>query len=177
MRKISFILLHLFLFACTSRESPTIYISNVSPNPIKNIEINWAEKNLLTLPLLNPGDTRGQSFYIKSKSSFFGPTFISWYNSEGKKTVKNFNFRKSHLPSISDNDVFSYVQLYLDQYEAEVMTIDSVDAGGKIQKMERLMTKYRDDFKAGHSTTNTALIRVEEPKRDTSVPYWIMNSY
>ncbi len=63
-------LIFIFFAACGKLESPVIYFSNVSPEPIKDIQCRWGRK-FLNLPTLNPGDSRSQSFYLSSSSDFF----------------------------------------------------------------------------------------------------------
>ena len=134
------------LSSCTQREAPTIYFSNASPYPIKDIECIWNNKYSLTLSNLNPGDSRSQSFYITRYSQFFGPVNISWYNKNGQKIVKNFNFKKENLPSISDHEIFNYVQLYFGQDDLESVSSDSPDVANKGRRMDRIMKVYHDQF-------------------------------
>lgn len=178
MSKIFLILISLLLVACggATKESPVIYFSNASSSPIAKIKCNWAEKNELTLPVLNPGDSRSQSFYIKDDADFFGTVNISWSNSKGEKVVKEFNFREKHLPSMDDSTTYNYVQLYFDQEDIDVISSDSADLTGKTRRMDRLLTQYRDAYAQGHSTPQTSLISVQ-PKKDSSVPVWLTTSY
>jgi hypothetical protein len=141
------------LTSCSTVESPVIYLSNASPESVRNIECNW-NGNLLSLKGLNPGDTRSQSFFISSDSKFFGPIYATWYNAKGDRLSKSFNFKKENMPSISDKTYYNYVQLYFDQDDIEVMTSDVADLSGKVRRMEQVMNKYHDDFLKSGMTAN-----------------------
>ena len=156
MLKIFLILASLLLVGCSADniESPVIYFSNASPEPIKNIEVNWSQKNSLTLAALNPGDTRSQSFFISNESKFFSPVYVTWYNAKGERVSKNFNFRKENLPSINDKTTYNYVQLYFDQEDIEIITSDAADLTGKIRRMEQAMNKHHDSFIHSGTTAN-----------------------
>lgn len=146
MSKIFVIIAALFLVSCGANiESPVVYFSNASPEPVRNIECNW-NGNILSLGALNPGDTRSQSFFLTSDSKFFGPVYVVWYNDKGDRVSKNFNFKKENLPSIRDKTTYNYVQLYFDQFDIEVSTSDAADLTGKVRRMEQVMNKYHDDF-------------------------------
>ena len=153
--KIFILLTTFFLVGCVGNdvESPVIYFSNASANPIKNIECNW-NGNLLSLVALNPGDSRSQSFFISSDSKFFGQVYATWYNSKGERLSKNFTFRKENLPSFADKTTYNYVQLYFDQEDIEVSTSDVADLTGKVRRMEQVMNKYHDDFLRSGVTAN-----------------------
>lgn len=153
MSKFFTLLAALILVGCGSVESPVVYFSNASPDRIRNIECNWSG-NILSLAALNPGDTRSQSFVIGSKSKFFGPIYVTWYNAKGDRVSKNFNFKKENLPSIEDNDTYNYVQLYFDQEDIEVSSSDAADLTGKTRRMEQVMNKYHDDFLRSGVTAN-----------------------
>ena len=174
-KKFFFLIAFFCLIACKSKfESPVVYLSNYSSEPIKNIECNWAGKHVLSLPNLNPGDSRSQSFMIKKDADFFGENYISWYNSHGDKLVKNFTLREHHLPSIHDKDVYSYIQLYFSQGTIEVVSSDAPDIAGKTTYMDRMMEKHRYDFKTGQTpVVDNSLIMIREPKRDKTVPAWL----
>lgn len=165
--------------AASKKESPTIYFSNASSDMIKNIEVRWALKNVLSLPALSPGDSRTQSFYIKKEDDFFGEVSVSWYNARGEKMSKNFVLRKEHLPSINDKFAFNYAQFYFFQDDVEVISSDIVDINGKTKMMDRMMIKYKMEAEArgiytacvpsrlnmfdcpGSGAAKTALIRVQ----------------
>lgn len=154
MSKISVILILIFLSACGANiESPVIYLSNASASQIRHIECNW-NGNVLTLSSLNPGDSRSQSFYVTNLNKFFGPVYLTWYNSKGERMSKNFTLRKANLPSIDDETTYNYVQLYFDQQDIEVTTSDNADLTGKTRRMEELMAKYHDDFLRSGVTAN-----------------------
>jgi hypothetical protein len=180
MLKIFIIFLVSFLASCApSVESPVIYFSNSSLRPIKDIECNWADQSNLTLPLLNPGDSRSQSFYIHDNSDFFGKVIISWRNNKGEKITREFEFQKNHLPSIDDSTTYNYLQFFLDQEEMEILSSDAPDLSGKTRKMERLLAQIKhvyaeDNGVESVSPLQTSLIRVQhiDPQKDRSVPYW-----
>ena len=176
------ILILAFLFAAScsgklsQKESPVIYFSNSSAAPIKDIEFNWVGKNKLSLPLLNPGESRSESFYISGESEFFGLINVSWSNDRGEAVNREFFFNKNNLPSFADVTTYNYVQFYLDQDEFEITTSDAPDLAGKTRKMDRILTEYRQNYLQGHRVVQSALIRVQ-PQRDNSVPTWISTSY
>lgn len=170
----------IFLASCgANRESPVIYFSNASLAPVRDIQCNWTRKNALTLPVLNPGDSRSQSFYMSSTDDFFGPIYISWRNDRGEKIVREFSFRANNLPSIDDDTTYNYVQFYLDQEELELVSSDAPDLAGKTRKMERLLAQIKRAYADGTNhdpaaPIQTSLIRVQHinPQKDRSVPYW-----
>lgn len=179
--KVVILFLTVFVFSCgAQKESPVIYISNASAQKISDIRFSWAEKHNLSLSSLNPGDSRSQSFYINRINDFFGRVNVSWRNVRGENLIREFVFRENNLPSVSDSTTYNYVQFYLDQEELEIVTSDAPDLVGKTRKMERMLTKYRDDYKRGNTTPETSLIRVEDtPKNltDRNIPAWLQNSY
>ncbi|MES2962201.1 MAG: hypothetical protein V4694_07465 [Pseudomonadota bacterium] len=181
MQKIFFVLVSLFLASCGAhKESPVIYFSNASLAPINDIKCNWVGKNVLGLPLLNPGESRSQSFYMDSNSDFFGNITISWRNNNGERISREINFQPNNLPSISDSTTYNFVQLYLDQDELEITTSDAPDLSGKTRKMDRLLAQYKEAYKqSGHGAApQSSLISVQHPpQRDNSVPGWLTNSY
>jgi len=170
------------IFAITScsvgikKESPVIYFSNSSYHAISDIRCSWSNNNILTLPKLNPGDSRAQSFYIKNYSDFFGPIIITWINADGEKLSEEFNFRAMHLPSIADTTTYNYVQLYFFQDGLSVMTSDAPNLASEVKRMDGLLRVYSENFKTKNSVPATALIRVE-PQKDHSVPVWLSTSY
>ncbi|MBM5781839.1 MAG: hypothetical protein FJ368_00265 [Pelagibacterales bacterium] len=178
---LKYLILIFALVSCSANlESPVVYISNASQQKIGDIRCNWAEKHNLSLSSLGPGESRSQSFYIDGKSDFFGRVNISWRNSRGENLVREFIFKENNLPSIDDHTTYNYVQLYLDQEEMEIVSSDAPDLVGKTRKMERLLTKYRDEYKRENSTRETSLIRVEDTTKrdiDKTVPAWLQNSY
>ncbi len=179
VRKILFILIGFSFFSCGDlRESPVIYFSNASSEPISSIEATWARKNVLTLSELNPGDSRSQSFYISSNSDFFGFIMVSWVNASGNKITKKFLFKENNLPDISDFTNYNYVQLYLGQEDLDVITSSSPDVSGKTRRMEALLSRYREEFLRYHPSSkgSNSLISAH-PKKDTTIPYWLNNSF
>jgi hypothetical protein len=181
MKKIFFILVSLFLVSCSAdKESPVIYFSNASLTPINDIKCNWVGKNVLELPLLNPGESRSQSFYMDSNSDFFGNIAISWRNNNGERISREINFQPNNLPSISDSTTYNFIQLYLDQDELEITTSDAPDLSGKTRKMDRLLAQYKESYKQnGHGAVpQSSLISLQHPPQiDNSVPGWLTNSY
>jgi hypothetical protein len=144
------------------RESPVIYFSNSSPELIKNIQCNWVQKNVLSLSALNPGNSRSQSFYIKKNSDFFGLVSMSWDNASGERVKKEFRFRETNLPSMADSTTYNYVQFYIDQNDLEIVTSDAPDIGGKMQKMEKILSASRDQYLLRNPPVGvSSLIRVQ----------------
>lgn len=153
MLRVFVMLISLLLVGCSSVESPVIYLSNASAQPIKNIECSW-NGNILGLGALNPGDTRSQSFFISDDAKFFGPVSVQWFDAKGERVLKSFNFKKENLPSIIDKTTYNYVQLYFDQEDIEIITSDVADLSGKVRRMEQVMNKYHDDFLRSGVTAN-----------------------
>lgn len=180
--KFLIIFLNLLFAACSTspiflKESPAVYFSNVSPKPVTDIRCSWVGQNVLALPSLAPGVSRSQSFNIGGEQDFFGSVNISWNNSEGEAVEKNFVLRKEHLPNFSDSTIYSYVQIYFDQHDAEIITSDIVDLSGKTRKMDRLMKVYGENY-SEHNPKNldNALITVK-PEKDRSIPNSVLYSY
>lgn len=178
---ISVIILGFLLFSCAAKkiESPVIYLSNASLDPIKNIECNWAGQNLLTLPILEAGDSRSQSFYLANSQEFFGLVVLSWRNKDGEKLTREFYFRQNNLPSIDDHTTYNYVQFYLDQEEMEIVGSDAPDLAGKTRKMERLLARIKANQQEVLNPIETSLIRVQhiDPQKVKGVPNWLSNSF
>ncbi len=171
LKRISITLLGMFLLtSCTTtlRESPVIYISNASLQPIKNIRCEWASKNVLNLPELNPGQTRSQSFYINGEQEFFGLVRIFWTNENDNTLSREFFFRKASLPSIEDHTTYNYVQLYLDQDHVDVTTSDTPDIGGRSEKMDKLLTLYHNQYTKEHKENDPARLISVQPRRNTT---------
>lgn len=177
MKKILLVLLSLIIVSCAqTKEGPSIYFSNVSAKKITDIESNWAGKNLLSLPILRPGDTRSQPFNIKTTDDFFGEIRVSWNNAAGKRITREFMFNQNNLPSISDPTIYSYVQFYLDQDEFEILSSDAPDLPGKIRKMDRLLKKYSSRHKKRRKAKDhtTSLITIEAQEEKTKpIPAWL----
>ena len=164
MSKILSIFILLFVFSCvfSPKESPVIYFSNAGTGPISNIQCIWPGNIKLTLGGMNPGDSRGQSFYIKRNSEFFGDIVISWYNSAGEMMTKKITLMSKDLPSISDRSVYSYVQFYFTDEGFNMMTSDSVDANGRSRMMDQVLLRNRKGYMESHPKGQTSLIRVEQ---------------
>jgi len=94
------ILIFFLLFSCSNfpREGPTIYVSNLSPNIVKNISIKFPQKTL-NLTHLSPGATQGSSFIINGSEDFFGIIKVSWKNLYDENIIRNFSIKKNDLPS------------------------------------------------------------------------------
>ena len=94
------ILIFLSLFSCSNflQKGPTIYVSNLSSNIVKNISIKFPQKTL-NLSQLNPGSTQGLSFIINGSEDFFGTIKVSWKNLYDKNIIRNFSIKKNDLPS------------------------------------------------------------------------------
>ncbi|MBM3580009.1 MAG: hypothetical protein FJX34_04480 [Alphaproteobacteria bacterium] len=103
---------------------------------------------------------------------------ISWTNADGNNVSREFFFRKANLPSIDDHTTYNYVQLYFDQHYVEITTSDAPDLSGKTAKMDQMLNFYREQYAKGgdKAKDDTQLISVQ-PKRDTSVPGWLLSSY
>jgi hypothetical protein len=170
LKKIT-LFLTLFLMSCATgkiHESPVIYFSNASLKPIKNLKCEWATKHVLSLPNLNPGETRSQSFYIKSDDEFFGLVKLSWSADNGNSVSREFFFRKTSLPSIDDPTTYNYVQLYFDQEYVDISTSDAPDIGGKSAQMDKLLILYHNQYIKENKVDDPGqLIRVQ-PRRNTS---------
>ena len=170
----------LLLSSCSTTptlESPVIYFSNASQSPIKNIRCEWAGNTALTLPGLSPGDSRSQSFYMRSAANFFGLVKVTWDNDAGDRVTREFYFREKNMPSIKDHSTYNYVQIYFEQNDLEVVSSDAPDLSGKTVKMDRILAAYKHQYSQGIVDPNsTSLIRVE-PIKDKSVPAWLNNSY
>lgn len=172
----------LFLTSCGSNkiESPVIYFSNSSYEPISNIKCHWADNKILNLQFLDPGESRSNSFYIDDIEDFFGRIKISWYNDQGKYLVREFNFRHNHLPSIKDKKTYNYVQIYLEQDELEIVSSDAPNLSGKINKMDKLLIKYKAKHLKETTEPNKSLISIEtelKNQRHNPMPAWLLNSY
>jgi hypothetical protein len=173
-------ILSLLSFSCSPflvpKESPVIYFSNASVEPISDIQCQWVASSTLTLPVLNPGDSRTQSFYIKNHADFFGLIKMSWTNAEGDRVTKDFYLLEKHLPSIVDPTTYNYVQLYFDQYDVDITTSDAPDLSGKAKRMEAMLSKYHDIYVKKDPMPQNSLITVR-PQKDTSVPWGMANEF
>ena len=131
----------LFLFSsCSSfpKESPTIYVSNLSSNIVKNIAIKFPRQTL-NLPQLNPGLTQGRSFIVNDSQDFFGTIKVSWNNLYNENIIRNFYIIKSDLPSFFDPKDFSYIQIYIKDYDIQIITYDTKDSGNKTAQMDIIL--------------------------------------
>jgi hypothetical protein len=134
------------LTSCSStKESPAIYITNVTSGIVKNIDINWANHNHLNLQTISPGDSRAKSFILKKTKDFFGPVTVSWINGDGKKITKNFVFSENRLPSIKEKRMYSYIQVYLMLNNLEVIGSDDDDADNIVRAMDSMAHKNREE--------------------------------
>lgn len=166
------ILLTLLIFSCSKVESPVIYFSNASDQPISNIHCRWVNNATLTLPSLTPGESRSMSFYIKDNADFFGLVQISWQNGSGDSLNRNFYFREKHLPSIEDKKNYNYIQFYLDQEGLDLVTSDEADLSNKIKKMDDRLVQYSREYHKTHKDTMSRLVEVHDTGRDQD-RYWL----
>jgi len=135
------IILSLFLLASCSnfpREGPTIYVSNLSSNIVKNIAIKFP-RHTLNLPQLNPGLTQGRSFIVIDKEDFFGNVKVSWNNLYNENLIRNFYLKQSDLPSFFNPKDFSYIQIYIKDYDIQIVTYDTKDSGNKTAQMDIIL--------------------------------------
>lgn len=171
----------IFLFSCSGLSSkeigPSIYFSNISSKKIKNIRAYWSGTQL-SLPSLVPGDSRSQNFYIRDANDFFGNVRINWTMENGRSKVKEFLIGKIHLPNFANED-YKYVQIYLDEDEAEVITSDIIDLSSKMRRMEKILIKRHNEYINRQHEPGEAnhLIKVQ-PKYNGNkqVPSWLMNA-
>jgi len=169
LKKIIFLLSLTLLASCaTPHEGPMIYISNASVKPIKNVKCRWASKHVLSLPNLNPGETRSQSFYINSEAEFFGLIQISWSNDNDRTVSREFFLRKTSLPSINDPKTYNYVQLYLDSDYVDVTTSDSPDITGKAERMDKMLNLYHEQYVKENNITDPKQLISVQPSRNFS---------
>jgi hypothetical protein len=134
------ILIFLSLFSCSNfpREGPTIYVSNLSSNIVKNISIKFPKKTL-NLPQLNPGLTQGGSFIINDPEDFFGPVKVGWNTLYNENIIRNFNLKENDLPSFFNPKDFGYVQIYIKDYDIQIITYDTKDSGNKTAQMDIIL--------------------------------------
>ena len=139
MKNLTIFLLFL-LSSCSSfpKESPTIYVSNLSSNIIKNISIKFPRQNLY-LPQLNPGLTQGRSIIINDSQDFFGTIKVSWNNLYNENIIRNFSLKKNDLPSFFNPKDFSYIQIYIKDYDIQIITYDTKDSGNKTAQMDIIL--------------------------------------
>ncbi len=176
MPKAFLVIILFLLFSCsTKRESPVIYFSNASTEIIKNIHCEWGENQALTLQNLIPGESRSQSFYIEDDKEFFGLVRVFWQSISDKTLEREFYFRDVNLPSISNSETYNYVQIYFDQDGIEVVSSDVADLSNKNQRMDTMMVQYRAEYLKNNPDDLVSLIRID-PRKDRSVPYWLINS-
>ncbi len=131
----------LFLLSSCSifpKEAPTIYVSNLSSNIIKNISIKFPKKTL-NLPQLNPGLTQGGSFIINDSKDFFGIVKVEWNNLYNENIIRNFNLKENDLPSFFNPKDFGYVQIYIKDYDIQIITYDTPDSGNKTAQMDVIL--------------------------------------
>lgn len=176
MFKIFLILVSFLFISCApSKESPVVYFSNASADPISDIKCDWVGKHTMTLAALNPGDSRSQSFYIRDNDDFFGRIKVSWRNNKGAALVREFAFRKNNLPSIFNSKTYNYVQFYLDQDELEIISSDAPNLSGKIRKMDKLMRNHKKAYLRKGKKNDNSLISLEDlGDPDKAAPYWLV---
>jgi len=147
----------LFLLSSCSRfprESPTIYVSNLSSNIVKNISIKFP-RYTLNLPQLNPGLTQGKSFIINGLEDFFGIIKVDWNNLYNEKIVRNFNLKDKDLPSFFNDKEFSYIQIYIKDYDIQTITYDTIDSSNKTAQMDIILR----DLNVYYNVENKSPIR------------------
>ena len=139
MKNLTIFLLFL-LSSCSSfpKESPTIYVSNLSSNIVKNIAIKFPRQNL-NLPQLNPGLTQGRSIIINDSQDFFGTIKVSWNNLYNENIIRNFSLKKNDLPSFFNPKDFSYIQIYIKDYDIQIITYDTKDSANKTAQMDIIL--------------------------------------
>lgn len=186
MKKLILVFLVGFINSCSSvvkKESPAIYISNASSKPISDIRIIWAEDNILTLHKLNPGETQSQSFYINSNSEFFGLVKVSWTNSDDEGVSREIYFKENHMPNIVDEEMYSYVQIYLEQNDFEILSSDAVDLTSKTRRRDAMLLSYKNNYESSPQNPQpinkpSALIRVETINEGKyKLPSWMSRAY
>lgn len=176
---ITIFLAEIFITSCASivHESPTIYFSNLSSNPITNIRCDWSGQKVLTLQTLNPGISRSQAFFIKNDDDFFGTISISWTNVDKERIVRDFNLRRKNLPSLGEKGSFNYIQIYFDQYSYEVVSSDAPDLNSKMTRMDNQLREFAENYKMNTGNPNSgSLIRIEKKNID-KVSEWMINKY
>jgi hypothetical protein len=131
----------LFLLSSCSifpKEGPTIYVSNLSPNIIKNISIKFPKKTL-NLAQLNPGLTQGGSFIVNDPEDLFGTVKVGWNYIHNENIIRNFNLKENDLPSFFNPKDFGYVQIYIKDYDIQIITYDTTDSGNKTAQMDIIL--------------------------------------
>jgi hypothetical protein len=179
MIKILSSLVIIFISSCsmTQKNSPVIYFSNASAQPITDINVIWTEDNILTLSNLNPGDSRSQSFYLSDNDDFFGLVKVSWTNGSGHGVSRDLFFRPNNLPSINDESTYNYVQIYLEQDDLEMMSSDAVDLASKTKRRDDLLTSYKNNYLHDSPLKiPTSLIRAR-PIKDSRETGWLTRTY
>lgn len=168
-----------FLTSCFGghNESPVIYISNASPAPINDIKVVWVDNKVLKLATLNPGQTRSQSFYLDDTDDFFGLVRISWTDANRNKNSRELFFRRNNLPSIDEHDMYSYVQLYFEQNDLEMLSSDNPDMGNITRKRDAMLLNFKNHYWGDKPRTNSSLISVEPLTDRESVPSWTTRAF
>jgi len=173
------ILLIAFLNACSFRttESPVIYISNSSPAPINDIKVVWVDNKVLKLQTLNPGQTRSQSFYLSDSDDFFGLVKISWTDANHNNNTRELYFRRNNMPSIDDHEMYSYVQLYFEQNDLEMLSSDNPDMGNITKKRDATLLAFKKNYWGDKPMTHSSLISVEPVSDRDKVPAWTNRAF
>lgn len=174
------LILGAFLTSCSlgaHKESPVIYISNASNMPINDIRITWAENKVLKLKTLNPGQTRSQSFYLDDTDDFFGLVKIYWIGSGRNTNTRELFFKRNNLPSIDDHGMYSYVQIYLEQSDLEMLSSDNPDMGNITKKRDAMLLSVKKSYWADKPMTASSLISVEPLTDREKVPAWTTRSF
>lgn len=174
------ILLIAFLGACeigSHKESPVIYMSNASSLPIHDIKVVWVDNKVLKLQTLNPGQTRSQSFYLDDSDDFFGLVKISWSGANRSTNTRELYFKRNNMPSIDEHEMYSYVQLYFEQNDLEILSSDNPDMGNITKKRDAMLLGFKKSYSVEQPMNSGSLISVEPLSDREQVPAWTNRSF
>ena len=62
-----------------------------------------------------------------------------WNNLYNENIMRDFYIKKSDLPSFFDVKDFSYIQIYIKDYDIQIITYDTKDSGNKIAQMDIIL--------------------------------------
>ena len=65
--------------------------------------------------------------------------FVTLVCSSRENIIRNFDIKKSDLPSFFDPKDFSYVQIYIKDYDIQIITYDTEDSGNKTAQMDIIL--------------------------------------
>lgn len=175
------ILLIAFLSACSvgsHKESPVIYMSNASSLPINDIKVVWVDNKVLKLKTLTPGQTRSQSFYLNDSDDFFGLVKISWSGANHSTNTRELYFKRNNMPSIDEHEMYSYVQLYFEQNDLEILSSDNPDMGNITKKRDAMLLGFKKNYWADNKPmSGSSLISVEPLSDREQVPAWTNRAF